>query len=123
MYYTDSHEWIRLEGEVGTVGISIYAQKELGEIVYVQLPEIGEEIKRGEEVAILESTKAAADVYAPVSGRVTQVNDALKTDPSFINTSPEGEGYLFKMELAHPEELEQLLSSQEYKKGKVTESP
>ena len=114
MHYTDSHEWVRLEGEIGSIGISIYAQKELGEIVYVQLPEVGQEIKVGEEVAILESTKAAADVYSPVSGRVVQVNEALQADSSLINTSPEGEGYLFKIKVSHPEEIESLLSPQEH---------
>lgn len=114
MRYSDSHEWIKVEGEQGTVGISSHAQKELGEIVYVQLPEVGQEVKAGEEIAVLESTKAAADIYSPVSGKVVRVNEALISDVNLINHSPEEEGYLFEIALSHPEELDQLSSPDAY---------
>lgn len=114
MYYTDSHEWIQIEGEIGVVGISTYAQQELGEIVYVQLPTVGVEVSAGDEIAILESTKAAADIYSPVSGRILEVNTVLQRDITALNTDPEKSGYLFKIELSKPEELQQLLSAQDY---------
>ena len=114
MYYSDSHEWVRLEGEKGIVGISKYVQKELGEIVYVQLPEVGQEVRAGEEVVVLESTKAAADIYSPVSGKVVGVNEALKEDITLINNSPEKEGYLFEITLTHPEEVKKLIPQASY---------
>lgn len=114
MYYADSHEWVRLEGGKGIVGISHHAQKELGEIVYVQLPKVGQEVKAGEEIAVLESTKAAADIYSPVSGIVVGVNTALEDDVSLMNTAPEGEGFLFEIALTHPEELQSLASKADY---------
>jgi len=116
MKYTDSHEWIDPKGETGRVGISAEAQKELGEIVYVELPKVGDEVMQGEEIAVLESTKAAADIYSPVSGKVVSVNERLKEDPSLMNTAPEGEGYLFEIALTHPEELETLIAKDAYKK-------
>ena len=108
MKYAETHEWIDVKEEKGRVGISSRAQKELGEIVYVELPKVGQEVKAGEEIAVLESTKAAADIYSPVSGKVTHVNEKVKEDPSLMNTDPEGEGYLFELALTHPEELETL---------------
>ncbi len=109
MKYTESHEWIDARDGEGRVGISSHAQKELGEIVYVELPKVGQEVKIGEEIAVLESTKAAADVYSPASGKITHVNEKLKDDPSLMNVDPEGEGYLYEMTLTHPEELEALI--------------
>jgi glycine cleavage system H protein len=117
MYYSDSHEWVRVEGEKGTVGISKHAQKELGEIVYVQLPKVGQEVKAGEEVVILESTKAAADIYSPVSGKIVKVNEALKEDIALINISPENEGYLFEIVLTHPDEIKKLIPQSDYLSG------
>lgn len=117
MKYADSHEWIRVEGEQGVVGISSHAQKELGEIVYVQLPEVGQEVKAGEEIAVLESTKAAADIYSPVSGKVVSVNKSLNENVTLINQSPEEEGYLFDIALSHPEELEKLFTKDAYLSG------
>lgn len=114
MKYSDSHEWVRIEDSVGQVGISTHAQKELGEIVYVELPRVGQEIKAGEEVAVLESTKAAADIYTPVSGTITKVNERVKETPSLLNTSPEEEGYLFEIALSNPEELERLMPVEAY---------
>ena len=95
-----SHEWIHVEGNIGTVGISYHAQKELVEIVYVELPQIGKLVKEGEEVCVLESTKAAADVYSPASGRVVAVNESVKQTPSLINRAAESSGWLYKIELS-----------------------
>jgi len=114
MKYSDSHEWIMVKGDKGRVGISIHAQKELGEIVYVELPKVGQVIQAGEEVAVLESTKAAVDIYSPVSGTVTQVNTSLKESVFLINTSPEEEGYLYEITLSNLEELKTLISQDKY---------
>jgi glycine cleavage system H protein len=114
MKYTESHEWIVVENGVGTVGITSHAQKELGEVVYVELPKVGKDVKAGEEVAVLESTKAAADIYAPVSGKILAVNEALKQGCSDINQMPETMGWLFKIALSKPADLEQLLDKREY---------
>ena len=115
MKYSDSHEWIKL-GDVnkGTVGISTHAQKELGEIVYIEFPEIGREIKAGEEVVILESTKAAADIYSPVSGKIIRINEALKENVDLINLYPEGEGWIFEIALSKEEELTSLMTKESY---------
>jgi glycine cleavage system H protein len=115
MKYTDSHEWIKIEkGNLAKVGISSHAQKELGEIVYVQLPAIGEEVKKGAEIAVLESTKAAADIYCPVSGKVTKVNEILKNGCACLNEDPEHSGYLFEMEIEDLKELDSLLDKTAY---------
>lgn len=112
--YTPTHEWIHQEEDVGTVGITLYAQRELGEVVYVELPKVGKQVKAGEEVAVLESTKAAADIYSPVSGTIIAVNDSLKENISLINTSPEREGWLFKIALEVEDELSQYLNEGDY---------
>lgn len=114
MKYTESHEWIEIENNIGTVGVTNYAQKELGDIVYVELPEVGSQVSVGDEVAVLESTKAAADIYAPVTGTIIEVNEALNDQPEDINISPMEEGWLFKIELQNSEELDQLMSESEY---------
>lgn len=114
MKYTDSHEWIRVEGNEGCVGISEHAQKELGEIVYIELPEIGRTVQAGEEIAVLESTKAAADIYSPVSGTVLKVNEQLKSQPQLINESPEDEGWIFEVAVTNPAELKSLMSHEDY---------
>jgi glycine cleavage system H protein len=114
MRFTESHEWIFFKEKIGTVGISRHASRELGEIVYVALPQVGQKMKAGEEVCVLESTKAAADVYSPVSGTVTAVNEALRSNPALLNTSPETEGWLFQLELSQPDELNRLLPPQDY---------
>lgn len=118
MKFTESHEWVELgsDGKVATVGITDYAQKELGEIVYVELPIIGEKVKAGAEAAVLESTKAAADVYAPLSGTILEVNTKLSSASELVNHSPEKEGWLFKLTLSNPDELKQLLDSAAYHK-------
>lgn len=100
--YTETHEWVEIEEGIGTVGITDYAQKELGGIVYVELPEVGKSVKEGEEAAVLESTKAAADVYSPVSGTIHMVNSSLNENPGLINNSPEHDGWIFKVKLSSP---------------------
>ncbi len=114
MKYTESHEWVTVEKNIGTVGVTQYAQKELGDIVYIELPQIGKSIKKGEEAAVLESTKAAADVYSPLSGRIVEVNVDLKTAPETVNHSPQQDGWLFKIELSDSNELAALLDETAY---------
>jgi glycine cleavage system H protein len=113
MKFTETHEWIELskeENNVGIVGVTAFAQKELGEIVYVELPQVDKEIKKGEEVAVLESTKAAADIYSPVSGTIIEINKRLTSQPELINHSPENEGWIFKIRLSNPKEWDTLLT-------------
>ncbi|AAD35304.1 glycine cleavage system protein GcvH [Thermotoga maritima] len=112
--YTKTHEWVSIEDKVATVGITNHAQEQLGDVVYVDLPEVGREVKKGEVVASIESVKAAADVYAPLSGKIVEVNEKLDTEPELINKDPEGEGWLFKMEISDEGELEDLLDEQAY---------
>ncbi len=114
--FTDTHEWIEVQGPEGTVGVTAYAQKELGEVVYISLPEVGKEIQVGQEVAILESTKAAADIYAPVSGIITAVNTHVKEVPDLLNQHAESKGWLYKVSLTHPEELSLLMNRDDYEK-------
>jgi glycine cleavage system H protein len=119
MRYAETHEWIEVDGEIGTVGISAFARNELGEIVYVELPKIGKQVKKGEEAAVLESTKAAADVYSPVSGTIVEVNSGLVEHPEWILHFPEGQaeeqGWLFKLRLSAPNELDALMNQEDYK--------
>jgi glycine cleavage system H protein len=110
MYFTPTHEWVRVDGGIGTVGISDHAQKELGDIVYVELPKVGQIIKAGEDVCVLESTKAAVDVSSPVSGQVIEVNEHLKQNPSLINQFPETDAWLYKLKLTNLSELDHLRS-------------
>jgi glycine cleavage system H protein len=114
MKYTPSHEWIAVSNQQAKVGISHYAQRELGDIVYVELPQVGKQVKKGQVAAVLESTKAAADVYAPVSGKITGVNVELTEEPELINSAPESEGWIFQMELSNPSELDSLLTGDSY---------
>jgi glycine cleavage system H protein len=115
MHFTDSHEWIDLNGKKAKVGITKHAQGELGEIVYVELPKVGQIVNRGEEVCVLESTKAAADVYAPVSGKITAVHDMLGKNPQSLNEDPESSGWLFEIEVSHPKEIDRLMTRDEYR--------
>ncbi len=116
MRFTESHEWVQLEGKIATVGITDHAQKELGEIVYIELPQIGQSVKAGQEVCVLESTKAAADVYAPISGKIVEVNSELKSHPGQINQSAESKSWLFKIEVSNSKEFDHLLTKQQYDK-------
>ncbi|KFZ22285.1 glycine cleavage system H protein [Thermotoga neapolitana DSM 4359] len=113
--YTRTHEWVEIEGKMATVGITNHAQEELGDVVYVDLPEVGKEVKKGDVVASIESVKAAADVYAPLSGKITEVNERLESEPELINKDAEGEGWIFKMEIADESELSDLLDEQAYR--------
>lgn len=114
MKFTETHEWILVEKNIGTVGVTEYAQKELGDIVYVELPEVGKKVASGDEAAVLESTKAAADIYAPASGTIIAVNEALSQKSELINQSPEENGWIFKIELSKPEELDALMDKTAY---------
>ncbi len=114
--YAESHEWLRLDGSEGTVGITDHAQAELTDIVFVELPEVGREVSAQEAVAVVESVKAASDIYAPASGKVTAVNEKLQSDPGLVNSDPFGEGWLFKLELSAPDETATLKDSTAYTK-------
>jgi glycine cleavage system H protein len=116
MKYTETHEWIKVDNGIGIVGITQYAQKELGDIVYVELPKTHKNVKAREEAVVLESTKAAADVYSPVSGTILEVNSKLSNAPELVNQSPESEGWLYKIRLSDPKELNQLLEKDAYEK-------
>jgi glycine cleavage system H protein len=113
--YTKDHEWIRLDGEVATVGITEHAQEQLGDIVYVELPEIGRKVDKGGEAAVVESVKAASDVYAPASGEVVAVNQSLDGAPAAVNEDAEGKGWFFRLKLANASELDALMSAEQYK--------
>ena len=113
--YTEEHEWIRLDGDTALVGITEFAQSKLGDVVFVELPEIGKSFAAGDEAAVVESVKAASEVYAPASGEVIAVNDALADAPATVNEDAEGKGWFLKLKLADPAELEKLMSAQQYK--------
>jgi glycine cleavage system H protein len=115
LYYTKDHEWIRVEGDQATVGISSHAQEALGDIVFAEAPEVGRQLSKGADAAVVESVKAASDVYSPVSGEVTEANPAIADDPSIINNDPEGEGWFFKLRLSDPGELEGLMDEAAYR--------
>jgi len=115
LYFTKDHEWIRLDGEVATVGISEHAQNALGDIVFAEVPESGKQLKKGDDAAVVESVKAASDVYAPATGEVIQGNGAIAEDPSLINTDPEGNGWFFTMKLADTSELDGLMDEAAYR--------
>lgn len=114
-YFTDEHEWIDVEDDVATVGITDYAQGQLGDIVFVELPEVGASVEKGKDAAVVESVKAASDVYAPITGEVTETNPALEEDPALVNTSPEEDGWFFKMSVGDASELEGLMDEASYK--------
>jgi glycine cleavage system H protein len=120
--FTKDHEWVRLDGEFAIVGISDYAQSQLGDVVYVELPAIGRRLEQGKDAAVVESVKAASDVYAPVSGEVTEVNEALAADPAKVNTDPMGEGWFLKLRIADPAEFDALMDEVAYRRF-VAEQP
>ncbi|TMJ19566.1 MAG: glycine cleavage system protein GcvH [Alphaproteobacteria bacterium] len=115
VYYTREHEWVRVEGDEATVGITDFAQGQLGDVVFVEVPEAGRTVAKGGEAAVVESVKAASDVYAPVSGTVSAGNQAVVDEPSLVNTDPEGEGWFFRLTLADNHELGELMSAEQYK--------
>jgi len=114
--FTTDHEWIRLEGDLAVIGITDYAQSQLGDVVYVELPEIGRRVEKGKEAAVVESVKAASEVYAPVSGEVVEVNDEIAADPAKVNADPMGEGWFIKLRLADPKELDGLMGEEAYQR-------
>ena len=113
-YFTEDHEWVDVDGEIGTVGISDYAQSQLGDIVFVDVPEDGKELAKGDEAAVVESVKAASDVYAPVSGVVLEGNSALADEPALINGDAEGDGWIYRITLSDSSELEELMDEAAY---------
>ena len=113
--YSEDHEWVEVDGENGVIGISDYAQEQLGDVVFVELPEVGKVLDRSDEVAVVESVKAAAEVYAPVSGEVVEVNEELNGDPSLVNTDPFGDGWFAKLKLSDASELDELMDEEAYK--------
>ena len=115
LYFTQEHEWIRVEGGDATVGITDFAQGQLGDIVFVELPEAGRKVSKGGEAAVVESVKAASDVYAPVSGEVIEPNQAVADDPSLVNSDPEGEGWFFRLSLSDAKELDGMMDAEAYK--------
>jgi glycine cleavage system H protein len=114
-YYTDEHEWIDVDGDVAMVGITDYAQEQLGDIVFVELPNGGTKLEKGDDAAVVESVKAASDVYAPISGKVLESNEDLEEDPALVNTDPEGDGWFFRMTIGDASELEGLMDDAAYK--------
>ena len=113
-YFTEDHEWVDVDGDIGTVGISEYAQEQLGDIVFVDVPDEGKELTKGDEAAVVESVKAASDVYSPVSGTVIDANSALGETPGLVNEDPEGDGWFFKLTLSDPDELSELMDEIAY---------
>ena len=114
-YYSEDHEWVRVDGDTATVGITRHAADALGDIVFAEAPEAGRSLSKGDDAAVVESVKAASDVYAPVDGKVTEGNDALADNPALINEDPEGEGWFFKMTLSDTSQLEDLMDEDAYK--------
>ncbi len=112
--YTKDHEWIRIEGDVAVIGITDYAQTQLGDVVYVELPAPGRRVEQGKEAAVVELVKAASEVYAPISGEVIAVNDALSGEPGKVNADPQGEGWFLKLRIANPKELDGLMDEKAY---------
>lgn len=112
--YTDQHEWVRVEGDEATVGITKYAAEQLGDVVFVEVPEAGRSLTQGGDAAVVESVKAASEVYAPVGGEVTAANAELTGDPAKVNADPEGEGWFFKLKLADKSQLEKLMTADQY---------
>ena len=115
VYFTKEHEWVSVDGDTATVGISNHAQEQLGDIVFAEVPEAGRKLTKGQEAAVVESVKAASDVYAPVSGEVTEGNAAVADDPALVNSDPEGAGWFFKLKLSDPGELDGLMDEAAYR--------
>ena len=115
VYFSREHEWVRVEGDTATVGISDHAQEALGDIVFAEVPEAGRKLNKGQEAAVVESVKAASDVYAPVAGEVLEGNPAVADDPSLINRDPEGEGWFFKLKLDDASSVEELMDEASYR--------
>ncbi len=115
LFYTKEHLWVKAEGDDAVVGITDYGQHQLGDVVYVELPQVDSEVESGDKVASIESVKAAIDVFSPLTGKVISINDDLKDDPSLVNTDPYGEGWLYEMKMSDPSELEDLMTADDYR--------
>ncbi|HUJ15159.1 MAG TPA: glycine cleavage system protein GcvH [Thermoanaerobaculia bacterium] len=112
--YAKSHEYVHVEGETGTIGITDYAQKELGDVVFVELPQVGTELEQGDEMGSIESVKAVSELFSPVSGEVVEVNETLSEKPELVNTDPYGDGWMIRIKLTTPEEADELMDAEEY---------
>ncbi len=112
--FTDDHEWIDINGDIATVGVTNYAQEQLGDVVFVELPDMGATLDQGGESGVIESVKAASEIYAPVAGEIVEVNEALNDDPALINSAPEGDGWMYKIKLSDPSELDDLMDKAGY---------
>ncbi len=115
-YFTEEHEWVEVEGKIATVGITEYAQQQLGDVVFVDVPAEGKQFDKGDEAAVVESVKAASDVYSPISGTIVEGNELLADEPGLVNSDPEGDGWFFKLELSDEAELDALMDEAAYKK-------
>ena len=113
--YTKEHEWVSIEGDTGVIGITDYAQRELGEVVYVEVPEVGDTFSKGDEFGSVESVKAVSDLYMPLTGRIIEANGELEDNPELVNDDPEGEGWIIKIQIENPEEIDALLNEEQYK--------
>jgi len=120
--YTKEHEWVRVDGEVATTGISNHAQEQLGDVVFVELPEVGAGLSTGDSMGVVESVKAASDIYAPISGEVVEINDALEGEPALINSDAEGNGWICKIKIAQPDEVANLMDADTYREFVENES-
>ncbi len=114
-YYTKEHQWAKVEGNMAVVGVTDYAQHQLGDVVFVELPEVGKEVEAGDTLATIESVKAMSDVYSPLTGKVSSVNEALNEDPSLINVDPYGDGWICELEMSDPSEVEDLMTADDYR--------
>ncbi len=115
IYFTDEHEWLNVEGDIATVGITNHAQEQLGDLVFVELPDVGRTLEQGDDGIVVESVKAASDVYAPASGQVVEINEKLQEDAALVNAGAESDGWLYKIKLSNPAELDELLDLEAYK--------
>jgi len=115
--YTDTHEWLKVEGDKAKIGITYHAQEELTDIVFVELPEVGKEVEKGEELCVVESVKSVSEIYSPVSGKITKVNEELEDSPETVNESPYDDGWLVEVQISDKAEINGLLSSEDYKKN------
>ena len=122
LYYTSEHEWARIEGDTAIVGITDYAQQSLGDVVYVELPDVGTELKKGVEFGSIESVKAVSDIFSPVSGEVIEVNEDISDHPEYINQSPYDKGWIIKIKMSNPDEVKELMNSTQYKEMVEKES-
>jgi glycine cleavage system H protein len=113
-YYAKSHEYVHVEGEIGTIGITDFAQKELGDVVFVELPQVGAALEAGDEMGSIESVKAVSELFAPISGEVVEVNEALAEKPELVNTDPYGDGWMIRVKLSTPDEVDELMNAEDY---------